>query len=226
MAILFKKSIALTFLIMFLSIIMSSCGSSSHGAISTIAETSTKANKQDSTVDITPMTSPRTNPQGQQDSPVPETSPKTNQQSQEGSAINKDNKGNPGYSDIDWNSINSNMARADEESDWIKSTIPKQGATVVPPELGIVINFKQAMDPKSLNQYTILVLDGKHGDRIMSQVFKFEYLAKSKTLNMIFKVSSSSHYGSGNGITVIITNKIRNTSQQSPDKNYAFGFNP
>jgi len=225
MAILFKKPIVLTFLIIFFSIIMSSCGSSSHSAISTIAETSTKANKQDSTVDITPMTSPKINQLNQQDSPVPTTSPKTNQQSQEGSIIDEDNKNNPGYSNIDWNSINSNIMLADKENDWIESIFPKQGVKDVPPDLGITINFKQAMDSKSLNQYTILIIDCKYGDRVISPIYNFNYSTKTKTLKISFKVKGNS-YGSGNAIEVIITNKIRNASQQSPDKSYTFGFSP
>jgi len=111
----------------------------------------------------------------------------------------------------------------DAPGSWIKSTQPFHGEENVSSYSGITIIFNRDMDAETLNSNNIKVLDGKHGERIISELFNYSYDKETRTLHITFKDPNSS-YGSGNGITVIVTKEVCNSQKQEAGRSFGFGF--
>ena len=105
---------------------------------------------------------------------------------------------------------------------WVKSTYPRYGSENESPSTNIKIQFAQDMNPKSLNEKTIRIMEGKHSSYI-SNLYKFYYNAKTRILNITFKTSDNS-IGSGNGWEITITKNVMNTKNKKLGVDLYFGF--
>lgn len=111
----------------------------------------------------------------------------------------------------------------DSPGSYIKTTTPKPFAKNIDYSSPIQIIFNTDMDSKTLNSTNILILEGQHGDRFCSDMFNFNYEAKSRTLNIVFKDAKSS-FPPQDGITVIVTTKVHTITHKPIKHNYIFGY--
>lgn len=111
----------------------------------------------------------------------------------------------------------------DAPDSYIKSTNPKPFEKGVEYNSPITITFNKDMDCRTLNGKNILILEGQHGDSIVSDMFTFNYVQKTRILNIVFKDVKSS-FPQQDSITVILTNRICTSNHKSIGDNYIFGY--
>ncbi|WP_438431824.1 Ig-like domain-containing protein [Gorillibacterium sp. sgz500922] len=109
-----------------------------------------------------------------------------------------------------------------EPSDWIVATKPGKDEADVDEQADIEITFGQDMNPDSLNETNILVLDGKHGDQMIQSLFKFHYEKSQRKLSL--ELPEDTGYGSSNGIEVRISGNVENARHETMGSDYQFGF--
>lgn len=108
-------------------------------------------------------------------------------------------------------------------NDWIIATQPLDNDINVPLKSSIHIFFNQDMNIETLNENNIKVLDEKHGDRIISNLFNYVYDNKGRILTLKFK-NPDSDYGTGNSIKVIVSGKVLNLHDKPMNNDYVFSF--
>lgn len=94
-------------------------------------------------------------------------------------------------------------------NEWIRETQPQPNAKNIPEDTLVSIIFNQDINRHTLNTRNILVLDGNHGGRLISDRFLFRYDSEQKTL-LIYLKADVQRLGSNNTIEIIITGRISN----------------
>jgi len=79
------------------------------------------------------------------------------------------------------------------------------------------------MDPASLNSKNISIHTGKHFEQNISNIFSYHYDKNNKRLTIQFS-DPKGLWGSGDGITVVLSGEIQTADHQKMGKDYRFGF--
>jgi hypothetical protein len=104
-------------------------------------------------------------------------------------------------------------------SNWIQSTSPKDGEQDVSSVSNIAIFFNKDIDPSTLNENHLTIIEGKHSHSII-KLFSLNYDKQERKLILNF----NSDYGSSNGLDITISGHIRNMKGEEMGEDYHFGF--
>jgi hypothetical protein len=103
-------------------------------------------------------------------------------------------------------------------TNWIQLTSPKDGEQVSTVS-DITVFFNTDIDPSTLNENHITIIEGKHSSSII-KLFTINYDKHERKLWLKFK----SDYGSSNGIDITISGHIKNVKGEEMGKDYHFNF--
>ncbi|HEY3366069.1 MAG TPA: Ig-like domain-containing protein [Symbiobacteriaceae bacterium] len=106
-------------------------------------------------------------------------------------------------------------------SSFISSVSPAQGVvTKATEESEIKVYFTRDMNPSTLNEETIQIVEAKHSS-VVTDRYRYEYRKKTLVLR---PVNPAFSFGSGNTITVTITGTVQDATGQSMGKDYSWSF--
>ncbi|HEX2925783.1 MAG TPA: Ig-like domain-containing protein [Ruminiclostridium sp.] len=118
--------------------------------------------------------------------------------------------------------INYNAKSINDPKSWVDTTEPQDGQTEVDSGSNITVKFKCDMDESTLNGSNIIIGEGKHS-RIITELYNFNYDKETKTLNISFKLPGNG-VGTGNGINVFISHKVKNIQGNEMGIDVIFGY--
>jgi hypothetical protein len=104
-------------------------------------------------------------------------------------------------------------------TNWIQLTSPKDEEQKVSTVSDITVFFNTDIDPSTLNENYITIIEGKHSSSII-KLFTINYDKHERKLWLKFK----SDYGSSNGIDITISGHIKNIKGEEMGEDYHFRF--
>lgn len=113
----------------------------------------------------------------------------------------------------------------DLKNGWIKATDPVDNSDHSYPNKEvreIIIYFNEDMDESTLNSKTILIFSEKHST-LVSNMFSYNYKPELRALVMAIK-EPVFNLGSGNGIEIFISKKVKNIEHEEMGTSVYFGY--
>jgi hypothetical protein len=110
-----------------------------------------------------------------------------------------------------------------ETDNWIKASHPQPNAADMPDDTLISITFSQNINRHTLNSRNILILDGNHGGKLISNRFLYHYDVDKKLL-FIYLKTNAERLGPENAIEIIITGRIADFKNNQMEIPYHLRF--